>query len=446
MDLEKIKTVVRTRFKGDKGEPLEITDGQAEIFGSIVIDDYERVVVKCVTQYGKSMMAGLALIYLASSTSKRILIIAPRTEQAKIIMGYVRDHIFDHPFFEKQIEIEGSIERFKRQRSKTALDWKSGASIKILTANVREVSKEAKNLMGWGAELVLVDESSLIPDKMYSKILRMVGGVDNGKLVQLSNPFNKNHFWKAFQSNRYYKINIDYKQALEEGRLKQAFLDEAKENMDPLDWRIFYECEFPDSAEDALIPLSKIQEAIDRSLPEGKQKELGGDVARHGGDKSVGIIRSGAKVLVIEDWQGKDTMQTAGRFRNMVNKETPMKIDVIGIGAGVVDRLDEDGYKVTGVNVASSPQDKEKFGSLRDEIFWGLRQRFMQDDIDIPMDKELIDQLSEIRYSYNSRGQLKVESKDKMKKRGLKSPDKADALALAFYNPPSEELAKIDIF
>jgi len=273
----------------------------------------------------------------------------------------------------------------------------------------------------------------------------MVGGTD-GKIVKLGNPFEKNHFWKSFHNKNYRRVVIDDKQALAEGRVTQEFLDEAKETMDPIDYRIFYECEFPDSASDALIPLSKIEAAIARDMKPTGDKELGGDVGRHGQDKSVGIIRQGPKVLETKEWHGKDTMQTVGEFRSMVDKDMSLKIDVIGIGSGVVDRLAEEGFNVVGVNVASGSRDKEKFCNLRSEIFWGLRRRFMDDDIDIQDDPVLVAQLSEIRYSYNSRGQLVIESKDRMKKRGLKSPDRADSIALAFYVPPEEEVASIDIF
>lgn len=128
-----------------------------------------------------------------------------------------------------------SLENLKNERSKNRITFKNGSEIRMLTAEANNVSKEAKNLMGFGASLVLVDESALITDSMFAKILRMVGGVENGKLVQLSNPFDNNHFGRAFDDPRYYKISIDYRQALAEGRLKQEFLNEAREMMSELD-------------------------------------------------------------------------------------------------------------------------------------------------------------------------------------------------------------------
>lgn len=442
--MKKTKQILANLFLNDEGKPFQATDGQANIFASIVNSKILRLVIRTITQYGKSNLTALAILFLCASTSKRILIVSPREEQSKIIMDYIRNHAFDNELFVKLIEIEGSVDRFRRERSKTRIDWKTGASVMILTADARTLSKEAKNLMGFGADIVIVDESSLIPDVMFSKILRMVGGVTNGKIVQLGNPFERNHFFNAFKQDRYEKIIIDWRQALKEGRITQEFLDEAKETIDDIDWQVFYECNFPDSVSDALIPLSKIEEAVNRNLPEGIV-HFGGDIARFGSDSTIAVIRKGAKITLIEKMQKQDTMQTVGAFRRIIDEEKPqaIRIDVIGVGAGVVDKLNEDEYNVDGINVASSAVDSEKFSNVRAEMFWGLRERFLKDDISIPDDGELVKQLSEIRYSFNSRGQVVIEGKEKMKRRGLKSPDKADAIALAFYSVKKDEEAFI---
>lgn len=220
----------------NSGKKFKLTAGQIKIFKAIYDPTILRAVIKTTTQYGKSEVASLALICTAISRPEKILIIAPSQKQASIIMGKVIDHLFDHPLLTSMIETSGSsLENLKNERSKNRITFKNGSEIRMLTAEANNVSKEAKNLMGFGASLVLVDESALITDSMFAKILRMVGGVENGKLVQLSNPFDNNHFGRAFDDPRYYKISIDYRQALAEGRLKQEFLNEAREMMSELD-------------------------------------------------------------------------------------------------------------------------------------------------------------------------------------------------------------------
>jgi len=91
---------------------------------------------------------------------------------------------------------------------------------------------------------------------------------------------------------------------------------------------------------------------------------------------------------------------------------------------------------VEGINVGTCASDPEHFFNLRSELYDNLRARFEEQLITIPNDEELIGQLASIRVEYTSRGQLKVEPKETMRRRSLPSPDKADALLLAFAPTP----------
>ena len=109
-------------------------------------------------------------------------------------------------------------------------------------------------------------------------------------------------------------------------------------------------------------------------------------------------------------------------------------VDEIGIGAGVMDRLREQGYRVRGVNVGTSARDSQHFANLRAEGYWNLRQLVMEGSLSLPADNELVGQLAGLRYSFNSLGRVVIESKEEMRRRNTPSPDKADALMLAFVN------------
>ncbi len=439
---------VRTLFKNISGDPFILSKGQEDIYRVIYDPSVKRATIKAITQYGKSEVASMALIITAIERKEKVLIVAPSEAQAKIIMGKIIEHLFDSPYLTRMIEYSGRLEQLKSERSKSRITFRNGSEIMILTAIAKIVSKEAKNLMGFGATIVLVDESSLIPDELWSKIFRMVGGVKAGKIIQLGNPFYKNHFWKAFQSSRYEKISVDWHQALAEGRITQEFLDEAKEddNVTPLDWIVFYECKFPEmGAEDSLIPMDWIEKAVKQEGCGGEHKQVGIDVARFGNDKTVYLYREGGTVQKIEEVQKMDTMEVVGWARGFIDADEPdaVAIDVIGIGSGVYDRFEELNYDVTPVNVGESPSDddaKKRFYNLRAEIFWHLRDLFKPDkvtgksQISIPDDSELKKELREIRYKYSSEKTIKLEAKDEMKKRLGVSPDKADALALAFYD------------
>src|SRR5258708_4920258 len=89
-------------------------------------------------------------------------------------------------------------------------------------------------------------------------------------------------------------------------------------------------------------------------------------------------------------------------------------------------------FNVQPIRVSERPRDKEKFSNLKAELYWGLRMRFQAGDVAGLVDERAISQLATIRYSYNARGQLVIESKEDARKRGVKSPDRAEAIMLAF--------------
>ena len=98
----------------------------------------------------------------------------------------------------------------------------------------------------------------------------------------------------------------------------------------------------------------------------------------------------------------------------------------------MVDRLDELGLPVRGVNVAEAPSVDDQFMRLRDELYWKVRKWFEARNCCIPKDEALISELIAPSYEFTSAGKLVVESKKDMKKRGLRSPDIADAFMLTF--------------
>ena len=163
------------------------------------------------------------------------------------------------------------------------------------------------------------------------------------------------------------------------------------------------------------------------------------DVARFGSDRSVILRRRGQRVEEIRTFQKLDTMQLTGWVAAAIQEFQPDRvcIDEIGVGAGVVDRLREQGYKVKGINVARLARQDKIFANLRAEGYWRLRELFATGSITIPTDSRLMGELAALRYSYDSQGRIIMESKEAMRQRGQASPDVADALMLAFVDPPS---------
>ena len=115
-------------------------------------------------------------------------------------------------------------------------------------------------------------------------------------------------------------------------------------------------------------------------------------------------------------------------------KQRPVEIlvDSIGLGAGVVDRLRELKLPARGINVSESPAMGMTYINLRAELWHKAKAWLEKRDCKIPMDEDLIAELATVRYTFTSNGKIKVESKDDIRRRGLKSPDKADAFCLTF--------------
>ena len=201
--------------------------------------------------------------------------------------------------------------------------------------------------------------------------------------------------------------------------------------------------QFPEEGEDTLIPLAWCDRAVQRRFKKesGTQTDkiyLGLDVARYGTNKTVLTTYRPDRVEKITSIQNRSTMDAV----NLVVKEAisagaklmQVTVDDTGLGGGVVDRLRELGYPVLAINFSQKPSDPMHFRSIRDELFWNLRELFRSDEIVIPHNDALIAQLSAIKYKINGRnGRIEIENKDEMKKRGLNSPDEADSLAIAVW-------------
>jgi len=142
-----------------------------------------------------------------------------------------------------------------------------------------------------------------------------------------------------------------------------------------------------------------------------------------------------------------DTMTTTGHIvkaHRDINGERGLNdfptiiVDVVGVGAGVFDRLVELGLPVAAYNGGEAPYErrpttKERFVNARAEDYWNLRELFENGEIDIDeLDDKLAAQLGSIKWTVDSRGRIKIESKEDMRKRGMPSPDCADAVAQAF--------------
>ena len=162
---------------------------------------------------------------------------------------------------------------------------------------------------------------------------------------------------------------------------------------------------------------------------------FGVDVARFGDDQNVVAIRQGRKVRPLIKWRGLDTMTTASKIVEIYREVEPdmLFVDGGGVGGGVVDRLRQllPPDKITEVNFGSSATDSSKYFNKRAEM-WGDMRDSIKAGMELPDDLELMQELPSLEYGFSAKQQIQLEKKEDLKKRGLASPDCADALALTF--------------
>ena len=201
--------------------------------------------------------------------------------------------------------------------------------------------------------------------------------------------------------------------------------------------------QFPKQDDQALIPLALLELAGAREVVDTPDSpvSVGIDVAGPGEAEAVAYARSGSNVLDFVATADPDPrgaiVAFLARYRARL---TVVNVDEVGIGYNFMLHLRDLGFPVTGVNVGTPASNPERFANLRAEIFWGFRERAQAHDLAGVTDEETIAQATSIRWGQNARGQTVIESKDDARARGVESPDRAEALILAFMPPRASGL------
>lgn len=319
-------------------------------------------------------------------------------------------------------------------------------------ATARTATK-AENMQGFHEDnmLFIVDEASGVADAIMEAVLGTLSGVNN-KLLMCGNPTQKSGvFYDSHTKDRnHYQVH------------KVSSLDSPRTNKDNIDdlikkygaqsnvVRVRVLGEFPQQEDDIFMPIDLVERAVmgETATETPEYCQIGVDVARFGDDDTVIAVNSGAVIAPLFSRNGIDTTATCGNILRIAQQERdhyqrPPKIVVViddtGIGGGVTDQLRAKQRElalgwlyIIPLNMAKSV--KHAYYADLTAYLWGtLRERLNDGDLTLPNDNELIAQLTSRKYAINSSGKIKLESKDEMKARGIKSPDMADAVTLSCY-------------
>jgi hypothetical protein len=254
-----------------------------------------------------------------------------------------------------------------------------------------------------------------------------------------SNPRrNSGYFFETFNSKRDFWQTRQIDARTVEGTDKQVYEQIIAEyGEDSIQARVEVYGDFPSAGEDQFISPMIVEDAFKR--PKYKDETapivIGVDPARGGLDSTVIVVRRGRDIVAIKRYKGEDTMSIVGRVIDAIDefKPTLTVIDEGGLGYGILDRLNEQRYKVRGVNFGWKAKNPVMWGNKRAEM-WGAMREWLK-TASIPQDKMLKDDLVGPMKKPNSAGTIFLEGKKEMKSRGLASPDAADALAVTFAYP-----------
>lgn len=224
-----------------------------------------------------------------------------------------------------------------------------------------------------------------------------------------------------------YSDNPWFPDALEKERL------EAKAVMTPDEYLRIWEGIPYDNAEDAVLSRAQVQAAMERDASRDGGMVVGADIARFGADRTVFVKRIGMQVVEVKAMNGKDTQEVARQLKDFAQGGR-IVVDDTGVGGGVTDKLRDMGALVDAINFGAAAKDKKRYPDIISEMWFNLAAHIHE--IGLPADNELLEEVSSRHFKYTADERRKVESKDEYKRRtGKRSPDKADALILAFYQP-----------
>ncbi len=434
---------------------------QEEILWSVV--RHRRTYVKSCHASGKTFVASCAaLSFLGGHTESVVITSAPTWDQVeKLLWGEIRSRLEVSRFpFPQSLNTELYLGPKRYAYGKSTSVTKQDEGVKFQGTHAANV-------------LIILDEAPGIDPKIHEAIEGIMSA-GNVHLLAIGNPtIGSGPFFEAFSSHKRAFGNALTISAFDtpnlqgipgdtdEDRLNSILtMDEKELDIMPVPYLIsrrwvremvetygidhfFVQTRvlgnFPEQSEDSLISLTWLDRAkalrIDtRASVTTERINFGIDVAGPGESETVvyGIGEQTGNVAVMEAINDADPRGKVVRVLEDNRKRLGwINVDTVGIGWGLYCHLRDMKFPVNSINVGLEPRDKSKFFNLKAELYWACRERLKSSEIGGLTDERTIGQLAGIRFKYNSKGQLVIESKEDARKRGVKSPDRAEGFMLA---------------
>jgi len=319
----------------------------------------------------------------------------------------------------------------------TIINTETGSNF-IFKGLDRNVETTIKSLEG--IDLVWVDEAQVITRNSIRILVPTVRKPGSQIIWTLNRLTDLDPVIDYFVNNKrkdVWHLETDYTIAQKNGWLSGEILYEIEQSRlnHPEEYAHDYLGKAMNTSDKNILTVGRVLEAMNREVSDEGELQIGVDVARMGGDRTEFVMRKGLKEIKREEFTKKRTTEVCDLLENFadMNKETLMKIDDTGVGGGVTDEMIKRGYNVMAINFGSKASNSDKYPNLISEAWFYMQE--VIDEISIKNDKDLLTELSNRQWKMDKQGRRGVESKDDYKKRGYRSPDKADGTILCFYTP-----------
>lgn len=427
-----------------------------------------KVAVKACHSSSKTFTAA-DVVLLALLKGYDVVTTAPTQEQVeRLLWGHIRRAIDTSPTIDRSVWGHINLTEIKMPTGEFAI----GLATKPEEGGVRFQGHHARPD---SALVVVVDEALGVNPGIFEAIEGFAAGGDVRRLYLFNPTVASGPVYDTFVSDdpTWDRITIDaFDTPNLEGVTLESLLEMSEHDLDDNprpylvtrrwvrdmfykwgedhpSWQSRVRGRFPDQASNSLISLAWLEAAKARPAAyaeNGGDVVAGVDVAGPGKDETVVYVRQGARVLGLYPFGDADSRGSVVRVLQQWLHRGLKRVNVDSAGDGhyftlhLREQLPQT-VAVHGVNVGSSPTDtpdtdgrtaKDVYANLKAELYWHLRTQFRDGMVSGLTDQTTISQLASILWAPNSRGKTEIESKEKAAKRGVKSPDRAEALMLAF--------------
>ena len=418
---------------------------------------YPRTTVRSCESSGKTFgAAGIVLAFLYNFSPATVITTAPTNRQVEDILWREIRLAFN----QSRMALEGNL---TRKALEIREDWFA----------VGFATDEPERMLGYHNVNVLVvgDDAAGLSQDIFGAIENPLSAGNTHELL-LSNPTQSvGAFRETFNSDLYKKFHISafdtpnfvsfgiteediasgewqkkwngqelpYPQLMSPAKVAERYKNWGKGSYL---YVVFVLGDFPDAGVNNLIALSDIEFAMSIDLDKkdyDKNLRIAAlDVAMYGDDECCFACRQGNKVFEPVTWAKQESSYTIGRTARLIREYRPVRtyVDVVGMGGPMFESLKREigeDYRILPFDAGEDALDAKRYLNRRAEGWWNIKEKLERQELDLPQSDKLKAQLADIRYTYdNVRFKLQIESKEKAKDRGSKSPDVGDAVMMAF--------------